>query len=59
MTDDELSVLVQEAIVSSGAKGPKEMGAVMKALMPKVAGKAEGKRVSEAVKAALGTLSGT
>ena len=59
MTDDELSLLVQEAIVSSGAKGPKEMGAVMKALMPKVAGKAEGKRVSEAVKAALGTLSGT
>ena len=59
MTDDELSLLVQEAIVSSGAKGPKEMGAVMKALMPRVAGKAEGKRVSEAVKAALGTLSGT
>ena len=56
MTDDELSLLVQEAIVSSGAKSPKEMGAVMKALMPKVAGKAEGKRVSEAVKAALGKL---
>ena len=56
LTDDELSALVQEAIVSSGAKGPKEMGAVMKALMPKTAGKAEGKRVSEAVKAALGKL---
>ena len=56
LTDDELSGLVQEAIVASGAKGPKEMGGVMKALMPKVAGKAEGKRVSDAVKAALAKL---
>ena len=56
LTDDELAALVQEAIASSGAKGPKEMGAVMKALMPKVAGKAEGKRVSDAVKVALGKL---
>jgi uncharacterized protein YqeY len=53
MTDDELAALVQEAIAVSGAKGPKEMGAVMKALMPKVQGKAEGKRVSDAVKGAL------
>src|SRR5216684_6099106 len=53
LTDDELSAMVQEAIAASGAKGPKEMGAVMKALMPKVAGKAEGKRVSDAVKGAL------
>ena len=56
LTDDELSRLVQEAIAASGAKGPKEMGGVMKALMPKVAGKAEGKRVSDAVKAALAKL---
>lgn len=53
LTDGELSALVQEAVTASGAKGPKDMGAVMKALMPKVQGKAEGKRVSEAVKAAL------
>jgi uncharacterized protein YqeY len=53
LTDGELSALVQEAVSASGAKGPKDMGAVMKALMPKVQGKAEGKRVSEAVKAAL------
>jgi len=44
---------VEEAVAASGAKGPKDMGAVMKALLPKVQGKAEGKRVSEAVKAAL------
>ncbi len=56
LTDDELSALVQEAIAASGAKGPKDMGGVMKALMPKVQGKAEGKRVSDAVKAALAKL---
>jgi len=56
LTDDELSALVQEAIAASGAKGPKEMGGVMKALMPKVQGRAEGKRVSDAVKAALAKL---
>jgi uncharacterized protein YqeY len=58
LTDDELSSLVQEAVAASEAKGPKEMGGVMKALMPKVAGKAEGKRVSDAVKAALSKLGG-
>jgi uncharacterized protein YqeY len=58
LTDDELSSMVQEAIAASGAKGPKEMGGVMKAMMPKVAGKAEGKRVSDAVKAALSKLGG-
>ena len=46
-------MLVQEAITATGAKGPREMGAVMKAVQPKIAGRAEGKRVSEAVKAAL------
>jgi uncharacterized protein YqeY len=58
LADDELAALVQEAIAAAGAKGPREMGGVMKALMPKVAGKAEGKRVSEAVKAALSKLGG-
>jgi uncharacterized protein YqeY len=56
LSDDELVGLVQEAVSVSGAKGPRDMGGVMKALMPKVAGKAEGKRVSDAVKAALGKL---
>jgi uncharacterized protein YqeY len=58
LTDDELAAMVQEAIAASGAKSPKEMGAVMKAVMPKVAGSAEGKRVSDAVKAALSKLGG-
>jgi uncharacterized protein len=53
LTDDELAAAVQESVAASGAKGPKDMGAVMKALMPRVQGKAEGKAVSEAVKAEL------
>jgi uncharacterized protein YqeY len=56
LTDDELAALVQEAVAASGAKSAKDMGGVMKALMPKVQGKAEGKRVSDAVKAALAKL---
>ena len=37
----------------SGASEAKDMGGVMKALMPKVAGRADGKRVSQAVREAL------
>ena len=53
MSPDELRAEVRAAIAQVGAKGPKDMGAVMKALMPKVQGRAEGKAVSEAVKAEL------
>ena len=56
LTDAELAALVQESVVASGAKGPRDMGAVMKALMPKIADRAEGKRVSDAVKNALSKL---
>ena len=56
LTDAELGELVQESVAASGAKGPRDMGAVMKALMPKIAGRAEGKRVSDAVKNALSKL---
>ena len=53
LTDEELAALVRESVAAAGAKGPKDMGAVMRALMPKIAGRAEGKRVSDAVKSAL------
>ena len=56
LTDDELTNLVQESVAASGAKGAKDMGAVMKVLMPKIAGRAEGKRVSDAVRSALSKL---
>ena len=58
LTAEELRAEVQAAIQSTGAKGPKDMGSVMKALQPKVAGKAEGRTVSDEVKAQLARLGG-
>jgi uncharacterized protein YqeY len=46
----ELEAKVVEVIGRVGAKGPKDMGAVMKALLPDVQGRADGKVVSELVK---------
>jgi uncharacterized protein len=51
--EDELRAKVDEAIAKAGAQGPKDMGAVMKALLPEVQGRAEGKAVSDMVKARL------
>ena len=53
LSDEELAALVSEAVTASGAKEPKQMGLVMKLLTPKVQGRAEGKRISDAVKKAL------
>jgi uncharacterized protein YqeY len=53
MSDDELRAAVQSAVAASGAKGPADMGKLMKVLMPSVQGKADGRRVQEAVKAVL------
>lgn len=54
LSRDEVSALVDQAIAESGAQGGKDMGKVMKALMPHVAGRADGKMVSDLVKAKLG-----
>jgi uncharacterized protein len=48
--DDELGELVAAAITQSGASGPRDMGAVMKIVQPQVAGRADGKRVSDEVR---------
>ena len=53
LSDEELQELVRAAVESTGASGPKDMGAVMKAVVPQVSGRADGGRVSAAVKAAL------
>ena len=53
LTEAEVRAKVDEVVKRVGAQGPKDMGAVMKALMPEVQGKAEGKLVSELVKARL------
>lgn len=53
LSDAELTALVADAVASSGASGPSAMGAVMKAVGPRVAGRADGGRVAAAVRAAL------
>lgn len=53
LTDEELNALVAAAVAEAGAEGPKAMGAVMKVLTPRVAGRADGSRVAAAVRAAL------
>jgi uncharacterized protein len=55
LSDEELSALVGEAVEETGATEQKQMGQVMSALMPKVGGRADGKRVSAAVREALGS----
>jgi uncharacterized protein YqeY len=55
MGREEIEALVRDAVAESGAAGPADMGKVMKVLMPKVKGRADGKLVNEVVKAALGS----
>ena len=50
LSDEELNALVAEAIKATGAESPKQMGQVMGALKEKVGGRADGRRVSTAVK---------
>jgi uncharacterized protein len=51
---EELEALVRDAVAQTGAQGPKDMGKVMKALVPMIGGRADNKLVSELVKSALG-----
>jgi uncharacterized protein len=53
LDEAEVRAKVEAAVAAVGAKGPKDMGAVMKALLPEVQGRADGKLVSELVKARL------
>ena len=50
MSDDDLRAIVGDVVAESGATSPKEMGKVMSQVMPKVQGRADGKRVSAMVK---------
>jgi uncharacterized protein len=54
LSDEELAKLISAAIDETGATEQKQMGEVMSALMPKLAGRADGKRVSQAVREKLG-----
>ncbi len=53
LTADELAQIASETIAEVGATGPADMGKVMKAMMPKVQGRAAGDQVSQAVKKSL------
>jgi uncharacterized protein YqeY len=54
LSDEELADLVDAALAETGATEQKQMGQVMSALMPKLGGRADGKRVSAAVREKLG-----
>jgi uncharacterized protein YqeY len=54
LSDAELAELVDAAVSETGASEQKQMGQVMSTLMPKVGGRADGKRVSAAVRERLG-----
>lgn len=53
LSSDELTQLVDQAVAEAGAESPRDMGKVMKILQPKVAGRAEGRVVADAVKTRL------
>ena len=54
-TPDDIEAAVAAAIADTGATSPKDLGKVMKAVMPKLAGKnADGKTINEAVRRKLG-----
>jgi uncharacterized protein len=50
LSDEDLRAIVGDALAESGASSPQEMGKVMSLVMPQVKGRADGKRVSAAVK---------
>jgi uncharacterized protein YqeY len=54
LDDSELDALVKDAIAQTGAAGPQDMGKVMKSVMAKAEGRADGKRASARVREALG-----
>lgn len=54
LSDQELAELVDAVVAETGASEQRQMGQVMSALMPKLDGRADGKRVSAAVREQLG-----
>lgn len=50
LSEDEIRLLITETIRESGASGPQDVGKVMKGIIPKTRGRADGKLVSEMVK---------
>ena len=55
LNEDELRILVKEAIDESGASSMTEIGKIMGVLMPKIRGKADGKLANQIVRELMGT----
>ena len=53
LTEDEIKKIIADAVASTGAAGPADMGKVMGAIKAKIAGKADGSLVSSLVKSIL------
>lgn len=53
LTENELEQLVSQVIDETGAKSPKDIGKVMKTIMPRVAGRADGKVINQMVRSRL------
>ena len=53
LSEDDIKAMITAAVASTGAAGPADMGKVMGAIKPQIAGKADGSLVSSLVKAAL------
>jgi uncharacterized protein YqeY len=58
LSEDEIVDMVREAIVETGASSPKQMGQVMRVLMPRVRGRADGRQVNEVVRRLLAESAG-
>lgn len=54
LTEEELEVIVKQAVQDTGANSAKDMGKVMQAVMPKVKGRADGKMINQIAKKFLG-----
>ncbi len=54
LSEEELAGIIQETIRETGASSLKDMGLLMKSLMPRIKGRADGKLVSQKVKELLG-----
>jgi uncharacterized protein YqeY len=55
LTDDELGELARSVVAEVGATTPKDLGRVMSILVPRAAGRADGRRLNEAARQALGS----
>lgn len=53
MSDEDLEKIVRACVEEAGATGPQDMGKVMKLVMPKTAGRADGGKISGLVKKVL------